>query len=334
LNKRLKSKTLLKIRDFACKVKYVHRFLGLAKTSIRRIDAKAPLRFPSKNVIKGFDFRVLFKGLFSPLKLVALLLMAIGSATLVWVGNLLWVDMSFWGKDVALALFGSRTGEAISFGIGMTVINYLILGVALFSASIMLINVQKIRGLAFRGLVIARKTRKLFLSSNAPIKLRNIRGLSLRGMTKRRMIVFAAFIVLTSFSVVNIFLLNSIIGQTATKTSLQSYGSIRTVGVGIYSNRYCIETVSTVDWGTITPGYSNSRTFYIRNEGNGDVVLSLLTSNWTPAAAENYMAVTWDYAGQSINPNQVLAVTFTLSVDSSITGIESFYFDIDIIGAS
>jgi hypothetical protein len=317
LNKRLKSKTLLKLRDFACKVKYVHKFLGLAKTSIRRIYAKAPLRFPSKNVIKGFDFRVLFKGLFSPLKLVALLLMAIGSATLVWVGNLLWVDMSFWGKDVALALFGSRTGEAISFGIG-----------------IMLINVQKIRGLAFRGLVIARKTRKLFLSSNAPIKLRNIRGLSLRGMTKRRMIVFAAFIVLTSFSVVNIFLLNSIIGQTATKTSLQSYGSIRTVGVGIYSNRYCIETVSTVDWGTITPGYSNSRTFYIRNEGNGDVVLSLLTSNWTPAAAENYMAVTWDYAGQSINPNQVLAVTFTLSVDSSITGIESFYFDIDIIGAS
>jgi hypothetical protein len=158
--------------------------------------------------------------------------------------------------------------------------------------------------------------------------------LSFRGTSKRRTLIFATVFVLACFTFLNVFLLNSIIGQTATKASLQSYGSIRTIGVGIYSNEYCIESVSVVDWGAITPGQSNSRTFYIRNEGNSDVTLSLLTTNWTPSAAENYMALSWNYAGQSIAPNQVISVTLTLSVSQGINGIETFSFDIDIIGAS
>jgi len=63
--------------------------------------------------------------------LASLFLTAFGSITLAWVGLLTWYDMTVWGKDVALIFFGSRTGETISLGIGMKVIYYFLMGLAL-----------------------------------------------------------------------------------------------------------------------------------------------------------------------------------------------------------
>lgn len=60
-----------------------------------------------------------------------LFLAASGSIILAWVGLLTWYDMTSWGKDIALIFFGSRTGEAISLGIGMKVIYYFLVGLAL-----------------------------------------------------------------------------------------------------------------------------------------------------------------------------------------------------------
>jgi len=62
---------------------------------------------------------------------VGLFLVAFGLVILVWVGWLTWYDMTFWGKDIVLIFFGSRTGEAISLGIGMKVIYYFLIGLAL-----------------------------------------------------------------------------------------------------------------------------------------------------------------------------------------------------------
>ena len=178
------------------------------------------------------------------------------------------------------------------------------------------------------------KIRGFLLALTTRIKSRKMPELRFRGTFKRRKLIFVTVSVLLCFTFLNVFLLNSIIGQTATRASLQSYGSIRTIGVGIYRNSYCVESVSVVDWGALTPGHSNSRTFHIRNEGNSDVTLSLLTTNWNPSVAGNYLTLDWNYAGQSISPNEVVSVTFTLSVSQNINGIETFSFDIDIIGAS
>ena len=59
------------------------------------------------------------------------LLIALGSIILVWVACLTWYDITIWGKDVAIIFFGSRTGEVISLGIGMQLIHYLLIGIAL-----------------------------------------------------------------------------------------------------------------------------------------------------------------------------------------------------------
>ena len=81
----------------------------------------------------------LLKQLVSPLNLASLSLMFVGSAASVWIANLIWFDISFWGKDIGLILFGSRIGEAISLGVGMQVIHYVLIGsVLLFSGLLML----------------------------------------------------------------------------------------------------------------------------------------------------------------------------------------------------
>ena len=60
----------------------------------------------------------------------------------------------------------------------------------------------------------------------------------------------------------------------------------------------------------------------------------MYASNWSPASAENYLALNWNYDSSPISPDAVVQVTFTLTVSSDITGITSFSFDITIVGSS
>jgi len=65
------------------------------------------------------------------LNVAGLFLVASGLIILAWIGWLTWQDMTSLGKDIALIFFGSRTGEVISLGIGMKVIHYFLISLAL-----------------------------------------------------------------------------------------------------------------------------------------------------------------------------------------------------------
>ena len=71
--------------------------------------------------------------------LVGLVLVALGPYTLAWVGWLTWYDTTTWGKSLASIFFGSRTGEAISLGVGMKVIYYFLIGLVLFLSGIFML---------------------------------------------------------------------------------------------------------------------------------------------------------------------------------------------------
>jgi hypothetical protein len=66
-----------------------------------------------------------------------LFLAASGLIILAWVGWLTWYDITSWGKNIALIFFGSRTGEAISLGIGMKLIHYFLISLALLLSSLL-----------------------------------------------------------------------------------------------------------------------------------------------------------------------------------------------------
>ena len=65
---------------------------------------------------------------------IALSLILSSALILIWIGGIIWKDISFWNKEIGTILFSSRTGEPISLGIGMTVINYVLVGSSLLIA--------------------------------------------------------------------------------------------------------------------------------------------------------------------------------------------------------
>ncbi len=116
---------------------------------------------------------------------------------------------------------------------------------------------------------------------------------------------------------------------TSNKT-VSNNGSVKGIGVGVYSDSACTNALTSINWGTLDPGSNANKTVYIRNEGNSVATLSMTTSNWNPASASSYMTLSWNYGGQTLDVNQVVQIRLTLSVSSSVTGITNFSFDITI----
>ena len=106
------------------------------------------------------------------------------------------------------------------------------------------------------------------------------------------------------------------------------------IEIDVYADESCSQSISSIEWGSLEPGNSVNRIVYVKNSGSTDVVLGLLTENWNPAAANEYLNLSWDYDGNALDIDAVLSVTLTLSVDSSVSGVTDFNFDIVIIGSA
>lgn len=122
----------------------------------------------------------------------------------------------------------------------------------------------------------------------------------------------------------------SVMSAMQTNETISNVGSVKGVGVGVYWDSACTNAVSSINWGILNPGSSKDETIYIRNEGNTTVTLAMTTSNWNPSNASDYITLNWNYNGQPFEVGEVIQVTLTLSVSSSIEGITSFSFDITL----
>jgi hypothetical protein len=114
--------------------------------------------------------------------------------------------------------------------------------------------------------------------------------------------------------------------------TINNEGNVYSIGVGIYWEDTCTNEVSTINWNYVEPGSSQSRTIYIRNEGNIPMTLNMTTDNWNPSSASTYITLSWNSEGKQVSANSVVESVLTLSVSSSISEIESFSFDITITG--
>lgn len=129
-------------------------------------------------------------------------------------------------------------------------------------------------------------------------------------------------------------MLNQVMSSMQTNTKISNQGALKAVGVGVYWDSGLTNKVSSIDWGILEPDSNVNKTVYIRNEGNAAATLSMTTSNWSPSNATNYLTLTWNYGGQTLNVNEAVQVKLTLSASSSITGITNFSFDITITATS
>ena len=124
--------------------------------------------------------------------------------------------------------------------------------------------------------------------------------------------------------------LESTLSLVQTSRTVSNAGSVKGIGVGIYWDSACTNSVSSINWGVLDPGSTKTVTVYVRNEGNSVATLSKATQNWIPSTASSYMTLNWNYSGQTLSVNQVLQTKLSLVVSSTISGITSFSFDITI----
>jgi len=132
---------------------------------------------------------------------------------------------------------------------------------------------------------------------------------------------------------------------------LPSLGTIRVLGVEAFGGN--INTTQDgkqfIDWGTVYPGSTINRSFYIKSKSNEPITLQLILSNLTfqnsegnnvteALPVENPFSLTWNYTGSPLNPQEQNFVVLTLEVSSDTTfinfiinnDVKQFYFEITI----
>jgi hypothetical protein len=141
-------------------------------------------------------------------------------------------------------------------------------------------------------------------------------------------------IALSVLALIAIALTTTTYGALSTTKNVNSSGSITTsANLGVYSDSACTVPLTSIDWGTVAPGGTTTKTVYIKNIGTGvSLALSMAASSWSPSAAGQSITLAWDKPATTLAPNQSTAATFTLSVSSGITGVTSFDVQISITG--
>ena len=134
-----------------------------------------------------------------------------------------------------------------------------------------------------------------------------------------------------AIAVISVGIMSALGALVATRT-ISNNGSITAVGVGVYTDNTCTTVLSTISWGTLNPGNAANYTIYVQNTGTVPVTLNMTTGSWNPSSATSYMRLTWNLENSTLPAGSVVQGVLTLSVNSSITGITSFSFDINITG--
>jgi hypothetical protein len=150
-------------------------------------------------------------------------------------------------------------------------------------------------------------------------------------MAKKQLSLTTGAIIATA--IIGMLLTLTTAGLLSVNQSIPSSGTVTTINVGVYSDNACTQTLTSIDWGTISPGTTVTRTIYVKNTGNTQVTLSMTTNSWSPASANGPLTLTWNREGTALNPGISTAATLTLTVSSSVSGITTFSVNIVITGS-
>jgi hypothetical protein len=119
-------------------------------------------------------------------------------------------------------------------------------------------------------------------------------------------------------------------GLLTSQQTLGTTGVTASVNIGLYLDSACTQNLTSIDWGIINAGENVTFTAYVRNQGNLNASLYKETSNWNPSNMSDYLTLSWDYAGQVLEPDAVLPAVFTLIASPTMEYLGSFSFDIVI----
>jgi len=114
---------------------------------------------------------------------------------------------------------------------------------------------------------------------------------------------------------------------------IESEAELKGVGISIYAYANKSSPVSAIKWGLMEPGESRVFDCFVFNEGNSPLTLSMVVENWVPENASGQMSLTWTYAGEQLDVRGYIPVVFVLTLNPSISGLDSFGFTIVVTGS-
>jgi len=116
--------------------------------------------------------------------------------------------------------------------------------------------------------------------------------------------------------------------------TIPSYGVIKAVNLGVYSDVGCQNVITEINWGMLEPNVVINYTCYVKNLSNVPLNVTVTSSNWNPATAPQYIFFSADVSEcQNIPVNGVREIVFTLQIAYNVTGITNFSFNINIVGS-
>lgn len=117
-----------------------------------------------------------------------------------------------------------------------------------------------------------------------------------------------------------------------TQLTIRNVGTVVTINIDAYEDPACTTPLTFINWSQLWPGSSKNYTFYLKNNGNINVTLTLQTGNWTPANTSQFLTLTWNLENKTVTIGEVVTAQLELAVSTQITDIEEFSFDIIITG--
>ena len=114
--------------------------------------------------------------------------------------------------------------------------------------------------------------------------------------------------------------------------SVPSGGTVTAVNVGVYTNNACTTNCTSIDWGTLAPGNSATRTIYVKNTGTIPVKLGMTTTSWLPSNGNSYLNVSWNREGTVLVAGSSVSAVLTLTASASAGNITTFSFNIIVSG--
>ena len=121
-------------------------------------------------------------------------------------------------------------------------------------------------------------------------------------------------------------------GALTANQTVPSSGTITAVNVGVYTNSACTINCTSIDWGTLAPGESTTRTVYIKNLGTVPMTVTMTTTNWVPSNAATYLSVSWNRENTPLAVGASVQATLTLTASAGAGAISSFSFNVVITG--
>jgi hypothetical protein len=103
---------------------------------------------------------------------------------------------------------------------------------------------------------------------------------------------------------------------------ISNVGKVKSIG--------CTVDTDFIDWGLLAPGEVKHHTIRVTLTGDVNAALKLETTDWQPPEAQQYLFLSWNYAGQVLEPETTVIVDLALSVSQSVQNITNFSFAIVI----